>query len=343
MKKIIAIIGARPQFIKHIAIEKAFENHFYLKTIHTGQHYDKNLSDIFFKQLQINKPDFQLFPDSNSSVTQLAEMLKGIGDILSSEKPDYVLVYGDTNSTIAGAIAAEKLQIPIIHVEAGLRSYNRNMPEEINRVLTDKISSYLFTPNKQSINNLKKENVKGNIHNVGDVMKDCVFLFKDLKTEISIPENFVFLTIHRNYNTSSKERLHYILENVNNLHKKVIFPIHPRTKNLMNQFGLQENKYNNIDFTPPLSYFDSLQYLKHCNALITDSGGMQKEAYFLKKRCITVRSETEWTETLIGNWNQLCYDNLEELNTKFDVPLTNYNERLYGDGNTAKQIVKILL
>ena len=342
MKNIIAIVGARPQFIKHIAIEKAFEGFFDLKTIHTGQHYDENLSDIFFSQLKLNQPHFQLTPNSSSTISQLAEMMKGIGEILSSEQPDFVLVYGDTNSTIAGAIAAEKLNIPIIHVEAGLRSFNRNMPEEINRVLTDKISSLLFTPNEDSILNLKKENVKGGIHNVGDVMKDCVHLFQDIKTDIKIPKNFIFLTIHRNYNTDSKKRLQYVLDHLNNLNKVVVFPIHPRTKNLMSEFDLSESNYGNIEFVTPLSYFDSLQFLQHCDALITDSGGMQKEAYFLKKRCVTVRSETEWTETLIGNWNQLCFDNLDQLRDMLNTALDDYDEHLYGNGKAGEAIRKVL-
>ena len=342
MKKIIAIVGARPQFIKHITIEKAFNGYYDLKTIHTGQHYDNNLSEIFFSQLKLNKPHFQLTPDTSSTIKQLADMMDGIGSILSKETPDYVLVYGDTNSTIAGAIAAEKLNIPIIHIEAGLRSFNRHMPEEINRVLTDKLSTYLFTPNEEAIKNLNNESISKGIFNVGDVMKDCVLLFKNIKTSLEIPSDFLFLTVHRNYNTDQKERLHYILKNVNNLEKKIIFPIHPRTSSLMKKFELEQSNYPHIKFISPISYFDSLQYLQACNALITDSGGMQKEAYFLKKRCITVRSETEWLETLGGNWNQLCYDNLETLKEKLTTPLGTYNESLYGDGNTAQLIQAIL-
>lgn len=342
MKKIIAIIGARPQFIKHYPFEKEAVKYFQLKTIHTGQHYDENMSQIFFDELGMRKPDFLLSLGGGSHGVQTGRMMIEIERIVLEEKPDGIVVYGDTNSTLAGALVASKLHIKLIHIEAGLRSYNKKMPEEINRVLTDYMSDLLFVPSEMAVSNLEKENLKNNIVVVGDIMKDLVLLAimeQLLNEEIDI-SSYYYATIHRPYNTDKEERLINILEALNNLDKKTVFAIHPRTRNAMKCFGLKEDSYSNIIFIDPQSYFSNLSYLKKSSALITDSGGMQKEAYWLKKKCITVRSETEWMETLENGWNHLIFDNLDELANTIKIKPKVHLENLYGEGKTSQLMVR---
>lgn len=341
MKKIIAVIGARPQFIKHFPLQLAAKGEIILKTIHTGQHYDQEMSQIFFDDLKMDKPDFMLNVGSGNHGFQTGRMMIEIEEIFLKEKPDEIIVYGDTNSTLAGSLIASKLQIPIIHIEAGLRSYNKEMPEEINRLLTDHISDFLFVPSKIAQKNLQLEGITKNVFEVGDIMKDLVNMTISNKwfKNINVEEPFIYTTIHRPYNTDNKQRLETILVSLDNLSKKVVFPLHPRTEKLMNDFAIEKIKYSNILFVSPQGYFNNLSYLNQSEALITDSGGMQKEAYWLKKKCVTIRKETEWIETVESGWNKLLYEDLtfleEELNS---ISNKNYYE-LYGDGKTSEKII----
>lgn len=341
MKKIIAIIGARPQFIKHFPLQLAAKGEIILKTIHTGQHYDQEMSQIFFDDLKMDKPNFMLNVGSGNHGFQTGRMMIEIEEIFLKDKPDEIIVYGDTNSTLAGSLVASKLQIPIIHIEAGLRSYNKEMPEEINRLLTDHISNFLFVPSEVAVKNLELEGITKNVFEVGDIMKDlvCMTINNKWLKKINIEKPFIYLTIHRPYNTDNKDRLSKILTTLNNINKIVIFPIHPRTERLMNNFGLIKEMFKNISFISPQGYFNNLSYLNQSEALITDSGGMQKEAYWLKKKCITIRKETEWIETIQSGWNKLLFEDLsfldEELN---NISTTNYYE-LYGDGKTSERII----
>lgn len=340
--KIIAIVGARPQFIKHFPFERACKGNLELITIHTGQHYDKNMSNVFFDQLGMNKPDYMLNIGSSNHGLQTATMMIEIEKIIEVEEPDGMVVYGDTNSTLAGALVGSKLHIPIYHIEAGLRSYNREMPEEINRVLTDHISELLFVPSEVAKNNLLKEGLSNGVHIVGDIMKDLILhcMQNKLVKAPKLDKDYFYATLHRPYNTDEKQRLHYVLKNLNNLQYKVIFSIHPRTRNAMKKFGMEETKYHNIVFINPQSYFDNLSYLAHSKGLITDSGGMQKEAYWLKKKCVTVRPETEWVETLVSNWNTLVFEELEKINDYFNMVEEDWDKNLYGKGDTSLKIIE---
>lgn len=343
-RKIVVVIGARPQFIKHAPFEIEAKKVFDVVTIHTGQHYDPNMSQIFFEELGMEKPHHLLNAGGGSHGDQTGRMLKEIEPILLQEKPDFLLVYGDTNSTIAGALAAAKLHIPVIHIEAGLRSFNKSMPEEINRILTDHISDLLFTSTPTAVENLNNEGISNQVFLVGDIMSDAVSLaveFNKLRSSI-IEEEYYFVTVHRPYNTDHKDRFLNLLNILNSLDKKIVFPIHPRTRNLSQSFGVDLNEYTNIHFCDPLSYFDNIMYLENAKHAITDSGGLQKEAYILKTPCITVRSETEWVETLSEGWNVLVFDNLDQIPTLLERQVGAHNSKLYGDGLAAKEIVEII-
>jgi UDP-GlcNAc3NAcA epimerase len=341
VKKILSIIGARPQFIKHAPIQLQLQKYFTALTLHTGQHYDSNMSAVFFNELNIPQPDY-LFNIGRSKPQgeQTGIMMAEIEKVCLKEKPDAVLVYGDTNSTLAGTLAAVKMCIPLIHIEAGLRSYNRQMPEEINRIIADEFASLLFCPTKQAIENLKKEGIShDNIFLTGDVMCDMICLVKD-KLKKPAYSDYYFATIHRPYNTDDVVRLAEILKMLNDLEKKIIFSVHPRTLARMQSYGMYESNYTNIIFIPPVGYIESISFQTYADAIITDSGGIQKEAYILKKKCITLRSETEWTETLQGGWNTLVFENLAEIGTSINKPVSNYVKALYGTGNAAVDIVE---
>jgi UDP-GlcNAc3NAcA epimerase len=345
MKKIIAIVGARPQFIKHFALEKEAEGILDFKTIHTGQHYDSNMSQVFFDELRMRRPDYSLSLGGGLHGEQTGKMLLEIERILMFEKPERVIVYGDTNSTLAGALASVKLQIPLAHVEAGLRSYNREMPEEINRILTDHVSEWHFAPSDQAKENLGKEGIKDNVFVVGDIMKDLVLKAVSnnwiIQPRIDL-KDYYYATIHRPYNTDSGERLSYILSSLNALDKEVVFSVHPRTRKLLDDYGLRRQDYKNVIFIDPQGYFENLGFLYHSDGLITDSGGMQKEAYWLMKRCVTIRTETEWVETLNHNWNQLLFEDLNLLKNSLNPLHIGWHDGLYGLGNSAKQIIDVL-
>jgi UDP-GlcNAc3NAcA epimerase len=340
--KVISIIGARPQFIKHAPIQLALQKVCTALTIHTGQHYDKNMSDVFFNELNIPKPEYMLNNMGGNHGEQTGNMMKDIEQIVLKEKPAAMIVYGDTNSTIAGGLVASKLHIPLVHIEAGLRSFNKSMPEEINRIVTDHISDLLFCPSTTAIDNLKNEGITKNVHLCGDVMRDMIILGEGLIPSKKEDFNYYFATIHRPYNTDDKERILTILNTLNGLKLKVLLPLHPRTRILLSKYGMDESKFSNIKFIDPVGYIESVYYQKYSSAVITDSGGVQKEAYWLKKKCVTLRSETEWVETLHNGWNILCMTDLDKLQDYIDTEPGEYNDALYGDGAAAEVIVDII-
>jgi UDP-GlcNAc3NAcA epimerase len=347
MRKIITVVGARPQFIKAATLNRQFKLlGIEEKIIHTGQHFDANMSEIFFDEMEIPKPAYQLDIHGVSHGAMTGRMLEGIEKILMTEKPDGVLVYGDTNSTLAGALAAAKLHIPVIHVEAGLRSFNMEMPEEINRILTDRISNALFCPTDTAVNNLMREgfdNMPVQIIKNGDVMQDAAMYYADkaqLKSDIIRKaglNKFVLATIHRQENTDNPENLKNIIEGLNAIHKEipVVVPMHPRTRNILAQ------NYQLPDFTiiDPVGYFDMIMLLKSCEMVITDSGGVQKEAFFFAKHCITLREQTEWVELVDKGFNFLVGSDIDKLRDAFDFfrnKQSDFSIDLYGNGKAAE-------
>lgn len=338
MKNIIVVVGARPQFIKHAPVELALKKRFEVSTIHTGQHYDERMSDVFFNQLKIQKPSYLLEVGSSSHGKQTGQMLEKIEAVLLSVRPDAVLVYGDTNSTLAGAVAASKLSIPLVHVEAGLRSFNKTMPEEINRILTDHVSDLLFAPTETAVANLSSEGIISAVHNTGDVMQDSVLLARSIIGDDYREKDQILVTVHRPYNTDNPSRLVSILNSLNSLGTSIVFPTHPRTLNILKSAGVSLEDFSNIDFQPPASYFDLIRMQLESKCIITDSGGVQKEAYMLKKKCITLRSETEWVETLAGGWNTLLFEDLGKLHDVVKEMPGEYVADVYGDGSASEKI-----
>lgn len=341
MKKIIAVIGARPQFIKHYPLERASKQKVDLITIHTGQHFDEKMSNVFFDELGMHPPHYLLENGGGSHGFQTGQMMGEIEKIVKHEKPDGVVVYGDTNSTLAGALVAAKLQIPIYHIEAGLRSFNKEMPEEINRILTDHISTKLFVTSEVAIQNLRNEGISEGVHLAGDIMKDVVMMFsrEDSFNRRKLDYKYFYATIHRPYNTDDQFRMHKILDALELLPYKVVMALHPRTAKLCLEYEINLQDYNNIKFLEPQSYSDNLSLLVGSEGLITDSGGMQKEAYWLKKKCVTIRKETEWIETIKLGANKLFYDDLSGISEFLFNPVQHWNSELYGNGSSAEQIV----
>lgn len=340
--KIVSIIGARPQFIKHAPVSLALSKRFQSVSIHTGQHYDEKMSDIFFNELKIPRPEYLLdIGKASLHGAQTGLMLQQIEEILLKEKPTAVLVYGDTNSTLAGALAASKLHVPIVHIEAGLRSFNRQMPEEVNRILTDHVSELLFAPTPVAIDNLAKEGITKGVHRTGDVMCDTLNLMRPFLKRLQ-EGDYYFATLHRPYNTDEQERLTKILEVMNGLPAPVVFPIHPRTANNLRKWGVDVERYPNIRFVDPVGYEACLSYQASARYVITDSGGIQKEAYMLQVPCITVRSETEWVETLEGGCNTLVFDRLEDIADLVGRERSITFQDLYGDGHAAEEITDII-
>lgn len=354
--KIVTVLGARPQFIKAAAVSRVLNFHKEINEIiiHTGQHYDSNMSDSFFKDLDIPIPNYMLKLGGSSHGTMTASMIIDIEEILLKEKPDLLMVYGDTNSTIAGAIVASKLHIPVAHVEAGLRSFNMKMPEEINRIVTDRLSKWLFCPTDAAVYNLKAEgydNFNCSIIKNGDVMQDAALYYAEKSNEKSDiiknynlkKNNFVLCTVHRAENTDYKERLTSIFEALDEINKnvQVLLPLHPRTKKMLSHFNVETN----ITLIDPVGYFDMIELLKNCKTVMTDSGGLQKEAFFFKKPCITLRDETEWVELIDNNFNKLVGANKELIINTFNLVNnfnSNYNVNLYGNGIASEIIVNSL-
>ena len=357
--KIVTVIGARPQFIKAAVVSRAIAAHKDIKEVivHTGQHFDANMSDIFFEEMCIPKPDYNLNVNGLGHGAMTGQMLEKIEAVLLQEKPDWVLVYGDTNSTIAGALAAKKLHIKVAHVEAGLRSFNMDMPEEINRILTDRISDILFCPTETAVNNLKKEgyeNINCRIIRNGDVMQDAALFYagRAVRPKADIPEDFVLCTVHRAENTDDPERLRNIFSALEEISKtcRVVLPLHPRTKGKLSATGYDTNN-SHILFIEPVGYLEMVWMLKHCRLVMTDSGGLQKEAYFFDKYCITLRDETEWDETewvelVKYGYNFLAGDDKGKIISLYNhiSDKNNIEQKtpLYGNGNAGDLIVETL-
>jgi len=363
--KIVTVLGARPQFIKAGSVSRAIMEHNQSEVgsekleeviVHTGQHFDSNMSDIFFEEMQIPKPDYFLDINGLGHGAMTGQMLEKIEEVLLKEKPDWVLVYGDTNSTIAGALAASKLHVKIVHIEAGLRSFNMNMPEEINRILTDRISSILFCPTDAAVQNLTNEgfpfklatNNQQLITNVGDVMQDGAMFYKDLAKKPSNlkleTSNYILCTIHRAENTDDEQRLRNIFEALKIIaeDKQIILPLHPRTKKILQTLDIDISRLIIID---PIGYLEMVWLIDNCDLVMTDSGGLQKEAFFFQKPCITLRDETEWVELIENRFNVLAGADKEkilELYKNFEFS-DNFSIDLYGNGMASNHIVKELL
>lgn len=311
--KVISIVGARPQFIKLAPLSKELRSSGFNEIIvHTGQHYDENMSDLFFEELEIPKPNYNLGIGSGSHGEQTGRMLIALEEVLLKEEPDLVIVYGDTNSTLAGALCASKLHIKLAHVEAGLRSFNKRMPEEINRIVADHLSNILFVPTQTALENLKREGILDGVYLVGDLMFDALMHFSKIsQTKSKILEklnltskSYYLATIHRAENTDNYNRLKSILESLAELDNLVVFPIHPRTLNRVRDYNL-EYLLEKLLIIDPVGYLDMIQLEKNAKIILTDSGGVQKEAFWLRVPCITLRDETEWIETIRYNWNRL--------------------------------------
>ena len=383
MKKILSVVGARPQILKSRTLSQEIRKYFKEVLVHTGQHYDYEMSGIFFTELSIPEPDYnlgvgldkrdspielcQVYSDAYRHIERLGqgdishgkmtgEMLSRLEDVMIMEKPNIVLIYGDTNSTLAAALAAVKLHIPIAHVESGVRSYNRDMPEEINRVLSDQVSTWHFVPSKVAKSNLEKEGIKDGIYEVGDIMFDLLLANSKKASEVSgvlkahklSSQDYFVATIHRAENSDDKDKLSAILDIFaysanSSINKKVVLPIHPRTKNKISNFGLMIPE--NVLAIEPLGYLDMLELMKNAKAIFTDSGGIQKEAYYLDVPCITLREETEWVETVEVGWNFIVGTDKTKFIEAFqqlDKVKKKEHPFLYGDGTTTEQIVNIL-
>ena len=348
--KIVSIVGARPQFIKAATISRIFRSRKGINEIlvHTGQHYDENMSSIFFDELDIPHPTQNLEVGSGSHAVQTGSMLQGIEEILLKEKPDWTLVYGDTNSTLAGALASAKLHIPIAHVEAGLRSFNKKMPEEINRIVTDRISDLLFAPTNTAVKNLILEGLEDRTKFTGDVMYDSILFYQNKIKENSgfyqtkgIPEKYILATIHRAENTDDITNLESIFSALSDIDIPVILPIHPRTAKLIS--GKIETG-SNINLIEPVGYLHMLKLIMDSTKIVTDSGGLQKEAYFLGKPCVTVRTETEWIETLHDGWNVITGTDRELIHQAIKAPFPSAPQtQEFGNGNAAEIIADLLL
>ena len=372
MKKLISIVGVRPQFVKAAMIcaavaghnqKQARENRIKHLLLHTGQHYDYEMAAVFFQQLPLPEPDFNLGVGSGSHGAQTAAMLKGIEKILLKEKPDCVIVYGDTNSTLAGVLAAVKLHIPTAHVEAGLRSFNRRMPEEINRIATDHMADLLFCPTRAAVKLLEREGIRNDVYFTGDVMLDAVKAFAPIAAKRSVilntlgvsPGKFILTTIHRAENTNSLERMRGLVETLCRVRRPVVFSVHPRLREMLNheagyqQLGKELAGAEHVKMVAPLSYLDMLHLESNARLIMTDSGGVQKEAYFVGTPCLTLRDETEWTETLQDGWNQLAGASPEKIlpmvSSLWNDPLPRTKPALaaFGNGKAAVNIVNSLL
>jgi UDP-N-acetylglucosamine 2-epimerase len=348
--KIASIVGARPNFIKLAPVFREIRKKMDEVIIHTGQHYNYEMDRIFFQELGIPDPDYHLGIGSGTHGYQTGEMLKGIEEILLKESPDITLVFGDTNTTLAGALAAAKLHIPVAHVEAGLRSFNKKMPEEVNRVLVDHCSDLLFCPTKTAVENLQKENITKGVSLTGDVMLDilqeCIKIAeknpKILQEQNLRPKEYILATVHRAENTDNSERLTNIAKALCGI-KNVIFPCHPRTKKRLEEFHLWDRMEKNIQVINPVGYLYMLLLEKNASKILTDSGGVQKEAYMLQTPCITMRDETEWVETVEDGWNMLVkieYNTIMEAACGFKTP--GMQRDVFGFGEASQMIAGIL-
>jgi UDP-GlcNAc3NAcA epimerase len=362
MLEIVTVIGARPQFIKAAVFSRRvrssqFSGKIHETIVHTGQHYDDNMSDIFFREMEIPEPDHNLGIGSGSHGAMTGAMLAGIEQLLLTHKPDIVLVYGDTNSTLAGALAASKLHIPVAHVEAGLRSFMMIMPEEQNRRLTDHLSTWLFCPTEAAMRNLEREGIPGRVPktpsadekavvNCGDIMLEASLYYRTrlgAHRRKNIPEQFYLITLHRAENTDDPARISAIVKALNQFTEiEAVFPMHPRTRKILNALGLAFAPH--IHVIDPVGYFDMLALEDACSFVVTDSGGVQKEAYFFQKPCITLRESTEWVELVEHGWNTLTGADSEKIHAALRaMPRYGDSARLYGDGRTSETIANYLV
>ncbi len=340
--KILTVVGARPQFIKAAPVSRAIAGSDILAEVivHSGQHFDPEMSDVFFRELGIPEPDYNLGVSGGGHGQMTGRMIESLGPVMEREAPDLVVVYGDTNTTLAGALVAAKLDLPVAHVEAGLRSFKRTMPEEINRVVADHLSRFLFCPTRAAVENLRREGIVRNVHNVGDVMYDATLHARDaalcksnILSRLNLDEGgYAVATIHRQENTDNREQL---VELVAYLKREsgtrpIVFPLHPRTRNALTQ---AEASLDGLVITPPLGYLDMHRLLQSATTVYTDSGGLQKEAYFHRVPCVTLRSETEWVETVENGWNRLWRG--PDFRERHEITE-------YGDGNAAGRIAEII-
>lgn len=352
--QVLTIVGARPQFVKAAVVSKALrEAGISEAIIHTGQHYDAGMSQVFFDELDIPPPRLNLEVGSGRHGAQTGQMLEKIEACMLAmpELPRFLMVYGDTNSTLAGALAAAKLHVPVIHVEAGLRSFNRRMPEELNRITTDHLSDILCCSSPAGVTQLAKEGITKGVYDVGDVMQDAVQLFSTRANTAAPqpldeakplpelqPESYLLFTLHRPANTDASERLQQIINAIAAINKPVIWPVHPRVKSRLSSLNLPKN----LHAVAPLPYVSLLQLLGNAAGVLTDSGGLQKEAYWLRRPCITLREETEWTETLEGGWNQLAGADTARITHALKTPPKTEWKPLYGDGKAGERIAEII-
>jgi UDP-N-acetylglucosamine 2-epimerase len=350
--KVLSVVGARPQFVKLAPMARAFEGRFEHVIAHTGQHYDDAMSKVFFQDLALPNPQYNLGVGSGSHAVQTASMMTGLEAVVVKEQPDVVVVFGDTNSTLAAALVAAKLNTPIAHIEAGLRSFNRSMPEEINRILVDRVSHFLFCPTETAVKNLIGEGMGTNVHNVGDVMLDALMMYRRfVETHTSIldrltvcTKEYYLATVHRASNTDDSSRLVMILEALAALDAPVIFPVHPRSLVVIKSHTFASKPWRNVKFIDPVGYLDMLALQLNARKVLTDSGGVQKEAYLLGTPCVTLRDETEWVETLESGWNILAGTEKDAIiiaakSASPEIPTRHH----FGDGHASEKITNTLL
>ncbi|RLM53656.1 UDP-N-acetylglucosamine 2-epimerase (non-hydrolyzing) [Halobellus sp. Atlit-31R] len=349
--RVLSVVGARPQFVKASVVSQELREHHEEILVHTGQHYDEELSDVFFEELDIPEPDHNLGVGSAGHATQTGEMMIQLEPLITEYDPDVVLSYGDTNSTLAASIAASKMDTELAHVEAGLRSFNRDMPEEVNRVLTDHVSDYLFVPSRQAVQHLESEGISESVYHVGDVMYDALLQIREstadepavLKRLGLEPDTYVLATVHRPRNTDDAERLAAIVDCLCEESRDVVFPAHPRTLRSLEEHGLRERAERELTLIDPVGYGDFVGLLANAEVIVTDSGGIQKEAFFLTVPCITLRTETEWPETVEEGGNVLVGADPTGIREALAAPPVSPSDaEPYGDGTAGEQIVAAL-
>lgn len=348
--RIVTVVGSRPQFIKAAAMSRVLRERHQEILVHTGQHYDYAMSGIFFQGLELPPADVNLGVGSSSHGIQTGDMLRGIEGVLIAKRPDLVLVYGDTNSTLAGALAAAKVGVPVAHVEAGLRSFNRRMPEEINRVVTDHLAHFLFCPSQAAVGNLASEGIERNVHLVGDIMLDILrwtlerssVSRLEMLQQFGLQDNkYLLATVHRSENTNDPIRLTSILQAFDRLDEPVVFPVHPRTTRAMSELGVRLKPH--IRVIEPVGYAEMVNLSQSARMILTDSGGLQKEAYWLGVPCLTLRDETEWVETLATGWNRLVgTDTAAIVAAANSMTPPSSRPKLYGDGGVPSTCIDLL-
>ena len=349
--KVLSVVGARPQFVKAFPLSRALRERHEEVLVHTGQHYDEELSDVFFEELSIPEPDHNLGVGSGGHAEQTAAMMTGLAELVEAEAPDVVLVYGDTNSTLAAALVAAKEEPKLAHVEAGLRSHNWSMPEEVNRVLTDHCSDLLFAPTTEAAENLRAEGLYDKVHRTGDVMYDAILAAKDralsgstILDDVDVAEGeYVLATVHRAGNTDDPARLRSILEGLGDAPAPVVFPAHPRTVAAMEEYDLLGLAEERLTLIEPVGYLDFVRLLAGAERVATDSGGVQKEAFYLDRPCVTLRDETEWTELVESGWNRLVGADRGAIRAALSGPVDRPPKpSLYGGGDAAENVVAAL-